>query len=117
MIREGSVTQESDDVEKRRRNVNDALFVIKRLNKLINEQPNCGWLLRMRSDLTIAVLNTTAAYLFPSRKIYMKELRKLHVFPLTSPYPEGTTKWKVFMLNFAPFLTIYIMHMSHEIRN
>lgn len=116
VMREGSITQEGVDVKKRQQNVKDALFVIKRLNKLIDTHPRCTWLLKMRSDLAVSVLNTTADYLYLQRKTNMEALRKLHVFPLTSPYPEKSTKYKTYLINLSPSIALYLFHMLHKKR-
>ena len=67
LIREGSITQEADSIEKRQRNAQDALDVITRLNTLIAKHPDCIWLRKMRSDLATAILNAAANYLYPFR--------------------------------------------------
>lgn len=114
LIREGSITQESDDIEKRQRNVKDALGVIERLNILIHRYPTCSWLLKMRSDLALSVLNTTVAYLYPQRIEYIERLRNLEAFPLTSPYPELSMKGKVWLYNLSPLCMLSIMHMLNK---
>lgn len=115
--REGSITQEGNDVEKRRRNVNDALFVIQRLNELIADYPKCTWLHRLRSDMVLAVLNTTACYLYSQRRFYVAELRRLDVFPILPPSQKRTVKNKVRLINISPRIMIDLLHWQFKIRN
>lgn len=117
LIREGSITQEADSIEKRKRNTQDALDVIAGVNQLIAEHPDCIWLKKMRSDLAIAILNASAHYLYPLRSGYIDELRRLKVFPLTAPYSECATKFKVWLYNLSPRVVISIKHMLHRIRH
>lgn len=116
LIREGSITQEANNVSKRVQNAHDALDVIARLNTLINTYPRCIWLLRMRSDIAMSIINTTAVYLYTQCMQYLNALQKLNVFPLTAPYPEVKTRCKVWMINFSPRTALFIKYLlkSHS---
>ncbi len=111
LIREGSITQDADNIEKKRRNVEDTLDVITRLNKLIEDFSGCIWLTKMRSDLSIAVLDSIAKYLYPQRDEYIRQLCNLDVFPLIAPYYERSIKCKVQLYNISPRLMISLMHL------
>lgn len=114
--RDGSITQEGEDIEKRERNVKDALYVINQLNELIKENPGCEWLFRMRSDLTLVILGVVATYLYNQRAKYLNDLQKLGVFPLKAPYSEISVRSKVWLSNLSPRLAINIMHILNSVR-
>ena len=117
LIRKGSITQDADNIEKKRRNVEDALHVTARLNQLIVEYSNCIWLQKMRSDLSIAVLDSLAKYLYTHRDEYIRRLRNLNVFPLVAPYGEMSLKCKVNLYNLSPQMMIGLMHQYIRTRH
>lgn len=111
LIREGSITQDTDNIEKKKRNVEDTLHVISRLNQLIVKHPDCIWLQKMRSDLSIAVLDSIAKYLYTQRSEYICQLRNLGVFPLVAPYGEMSLQCKVILYNLSSQLMIGLMRL------
>lgn len=109
--REGSITQEKDDVTKRHRNVNDALIVIERLKPLYDSNPNCYWIYNMVSFTTMAILNTVSRYFYKQRTDYIKKLQKIGVFPLSVDDIGGSYMFKARLCNFSPYVGITYLHI------
>ena len=112
LIHDGSITQEAGNIEKRERNVLDAIYVIEQYNQLVKAYVNCLWLISMRSSLVISVLNTVSECLYEKRKEYLKRLYALSVFPLRCDVRNNTLIRKVRLCNISPRLYLLIMHLK-----
>ena len=82
LVRQGSITQAQGNKDKLRKNVNDFLFVIESLSKLMIKHPGCQWLRRMISSMTAGVLTRVAISFYDERKEYIRRLQELNVFPV-----------------------------------
>ena len=104
--REGSITQEKDDVVKRHRNVHDALIVIERLKPLYDSNPNCYWIYNMISLTALNILNTVSCFFYGQRAEYIQRLQKLGVFPMTTSDLGGSYQFKARLCNMSPYIGI-----------
>lgn len=114
LIRQGSITQETNDIDKRRRNVQDTFYIIERYNKLIEEYPKCHWLREMRSSMAFAILNTVTRFMYDQRRKYIHELRILNAFPLTMKCHSVSLRIKILLCNISPLLLTYILHIQNN---
>ncbi|MBR4560852.1 MAG: glycosyltransferase [Bacteroidales bacterium] len=116
LIRQGSITQEANDLSKRECNVNDALYVIEQLNKLETKYSGCHWLKEMRSSMALAILHTVAKYLYPQRKTYINQLKVLRVFPISLKNKSVSFSCKINLCNFSPWLMVFVLHILSGLR-
>lgn len=113
LMREGSISHSPKNMEVKRRNIEDLLFVIQRYNSYISQYPNCYWLRNMQSRLVVAVVANVAQYFYSERKEYIKRLRQFQMFPLSIANQGKTYVRKARMINFSPRLTIFLLHLKN----
>ncbi len=82
LIRQGSITQTQGSSDKRRRNIEDELYVLSNYKTYCEQYPNCQWFRKMQSSMAAGVLTTVACTFYDERKGYINRLRELNVFPL-----------------------------------
>lgn len=112
--REGSITQEKDDVAKRQRNVNDALIVIGRLKPQYKTNPNCYWINNMISITALAILNTISRYFYSQRTDYIRRLQEIGVFPLSSADLGGSYQFKARLCNISPYIGVFYLYVINK---
>lgn len=112
--REGSITQENDDLKKRYRNVNDALIVIEHLKNHFTSHPQCRWIYNMISITTIAILNTVSVYFYNQRKHYILRLQQLEVFPLSLADLGGSYQFKARLCNISPCIGVFYLYVINK---
>ena len=107
--RTGSITQPKDP-EKREKIIRDKILLIRGFQKQSMLVRDPKWFTWMTAFTTITVLNALASLPSKKRQIYIKELKSLHIFPLSSEKEHGSHKLKIMLANFSP--TLYCKLMS-----
>ena len=113
LMREGSISHSLKNIEVKRRNIDDMLFVIRRYNSYILQYPGCYWLRNMQSRLVVAVVANVAKYLYKERDGYIQKLRALDVFPLSIANQGKTDVRKARIINISPRLAIFLLYLKN----
>lgn len=113
LMREGSISHSPKNIDVKRRNIDDMLFIIQRYNSYILQYPNCYWLRNMRSRLVVTVVANVSQYFYTERKEYIKRLRQLQVFPLSIANQGKSYIRKARLINFSPRLAIFLLHLKN----
>ena len=107
--RTGSITLPTDPI-KREKVLKDKIRLIrgfKEQSKLVKDPI---WFTWMMSSTAMGVLGMLAKMPFAERKLYLQELKSLHIFPLyTKKEKMLSHKIKTIMANISPSLYCYIM--------
>lgn len=114
--RSGSITQTQGDIIKIRKNLEDRMTVITNLTILSKRYPDCNWLLRMRSNMVAGTLMTVAQEFFLERKVYIKRLLKLRVFPLVITDQNMTYVRRAKLINImGPNIYCVLMYLRKNV--
>lgn len=108
--REGSITLSQKDINKMRKQLNDKLALIGKLNMLGNSVANRRWFDGMISGLVINVVGIIAQYFYKERKEYIKQIKHFGVLPLKNINVAPRAVKKLKLINLSIHLATWILH-------
>lgn len=111
-VRQGSITQTQGHKEKIRKNIEDSMTIISRYQRYREQYPNCQWLCRMQSSMSVGTITSIARELFEDRYEYISRFHELRVFPAIIAEDQGRTyRHRALLINlFGIELYCRIMH-------
>ena len=110
--REGSITLSQKDITKMRKQLNDKLALIGKLNTLGNSLACRRWFDGMISGLVINVVGIIAKYFYADRKDYIKQIKSLGVLPLKNINVAPHAVKKLKLINFSIDLATWLLHIK-----
>ena len=110
--REGSITLSQKDLAKIRKQLDDKIAILGRLNKWGNAVPDRRWFDGMISGLVINLVGIIASMFYSERKLYIKQIKALNILPITTYHIAPLAQRKVKLINFSIKLTIIVLHIS-----
>ena len=110
--REGSITLSQKDITKQRKQLQDKMGLLERLNKWGNQVVDRRWFDSMISSLTVNIVGIIASTFYGERKEYMQQIRALNILPITSYHIAPRAQKKVKMINLSINLAIWVLHMK-----
>lgn len=108
--REGSITLSQKDINKMRKQLNDKLALIGKLNMLGNSVANRRWFDGMISGLVINVVGIIASTFYDERKQYIKQIKHFGVLPLKNINVAPRAVKKLKLINLSIHLATWILH-------
>lgn len=111
LLRKGSITQ-SIDIDKQRKVLEDKLFLIEDLKSQHSQHPSIRWFDGMIANTVIGLLSTVARCFYADRHDYIRRLRQLRVFPLSSYMLTPAARRKRLLINLSPRLFCCAMRAS-----
>ena len=108
--REGSITLSQKDINKMRKQLNDKLALIGKLNILGNSVANRRWFDGMISGLVINVVGIIASMFYDERKQYIKQIQEFGVLPLKNINVAPRAVRKLKLINLSINLATWILH-------
>lgn len=108
--REGSITLSQKDFYKMRKQLNDKLALIGKLNMLGNSVANRRWFDGMISGLVINVVGIIAQYFYKERKDYIKQIKSLEVLPIKNINVAPRAVKKLKLINLSIHLATWILN-------
>ena len=108
--REGSITLSQKDINKMRKQLNDKLAFIGKLNMLGNSVANRRWFDGMISGLVINVVGIIAQYFYKERKEYIKQIKSLEVLPIKNINVASRAVKKLKLINLSIKLAVWVLH-------
>ena len=108
--REGSITLSQKDVKKMRKQLQDKLALIGKLNILGNRVANRRWFDGMISGLVINVVGIIAQYFYKERKEYIKQIKSYGVLPIKNINVAPRAVKKLKLVNFSITLAVWVLH-------
>ena len=108
--REGSITLSQKDIKKMRKQLNDKLALIGKLNMLGNSVANRRWFDGMISGLVINVVGIIAQYFYNERKDYIKQIKSLEVLPIKNINVAPRAVKKLKLINLSIHLATWILN-------
>ena len=110
--REGSITLSQHDIAKQRKQLNDKMGLLERLNKWGNQVTDRRWFDGMISGLVINVVGMIASTFFSERKEYIRQIKALDVLPLTTYHISPRAQRKVKLINWSIDLAVLLLHIK-----
>ncbi len=107
--REGSITLSQKDIAKMRKQLNDKLNILAKLNKLGNTVSDRRWFDGMISGLVINVVGIIASMFYSERKLYIKQIKALGVLPIKNINIPPRAVKKLKLINISPALAILLI--------
>ena len=108
--REGSITLSQKDIKKMRKQLQDKLTLIGKLNLLGNRVANRRWFDGMISGLVINVVGIIAQYFYKERQEYIKQIKSLKVLPIKNINVAPRAVKKLKLVNLSIKLAVWILH-------
>ena len=109
--REGSITLSQYDIAKQRKQLNDKMFILGRLNNWGNNIPDRRWFDSMISGLVINIVGMLSSIFYSERKQYIKQIKELDILPITTYHIAPRAQRKVKLINFSINLMVITKHI------
>lgn len=110
--REGSITLSQKDISKMRKQLQDKLSLICKLNTLGNSVANRRWFDGMISGLVINVVGIIAQHFYSDRKEYIKQIKSFGVLPLKNINVAPRAVKKLKLINLSINFAVWLLHIK-----
>lgn len=112
LFRYNSITRNSD-LGKKRKSVGDKIGLIESLKRQKNEVTDKRWFMGMIAQTVISVLIDVSCHFYHDRNQYIRILRRLKVFPLSSYHATDSALKKIRIANMSPELLCFFLHFKN----
>ena len=109
--REGSITLSQKDIAKQRKQLNDKLNILAKLNKLGNMVSDRRWFDSMISGMLVNIVGIIASTFYKERNEYIKQIKALNILPITTYHIAPRAQKKVKIINMSLRLAVMILHV------
>ena len=110
--REGSITLSQKDTAKMRKQLNDKIELLGKLNKWGNTVSDRRWFDGMISGLVINVVGIIASTFYRERKQYIKQIKALNILPITTYHIAPRAQRKVKLINLSINLALWLLRIK-----
>lgn len=110
--REGSITLSQKDINKMRKQLQDKMGLLERLNKWGNQVADRRWFDSMISSLVVNIVGIIASTFYGERKEYIRQIKALDILPITTYHIAPRAQRKVRLINLSINLAIWVLHMK-----
>ena len=112
--REGSITLSQKDIDKMRKQLQDKLALIGKLNSLGNTIAHRHWFDGMINGLVINVVGIIAQHFYSERKDYIKQIKSFGVLPLKNINVAPRAVKKLKLINISPALAVLMLRLREK---
>lgn len=109
--REGSITLSQKDITKMRKQLDDKIAILGRLNEWGKTVADRRWFDGMISGMVINNIGIIASSFYPERKQYIKQIKALGVLPLKNINIPPRAVKKLKLINISPALAILLLRL------
>lgn len=110
--REGSITLSQKDISKMRKQLNDKIEILGKLNKWGHSVSNRKWFDGMISSLVVSIMGIIAHTFYNERKEYIQQIKAMYIFPLSTYHIGPRVQRKVKLINVSIDLAVWILHFK-----
>jgi glycosyltransferase involved in cell wall biosynthesis len=110
--REGSITLSQNSQTKMRKQLDDKIAILGRLNDWGNNVSDRRWFDGMISGLVINVVGIIAQHFYSERKDYIKQIKSLGVLPLKNINVAPRAVKKLKLINISPALAVLMLRLK-----
>lgn len=115
--REGSITLSQKDIAKQRKQLQDKMGLLERLNQWGNQVSDRRWFDSMISSLVVNIVGMLAGPFYAERIEYIKRIKTLGILPITTNRIAPRAKRKVRLINFSVELSIKLIRLYFLLKN
>jgi len=109
--REGSITLSQKDTAKMRKQLQDKLNILSKLNEWGKNVSDRRWFDSMISGMVVDVVGILASTFYSERKEYIRQIKALDILPITTYHIAPRAQRKVRLINFSINFTIFTLHI------
>ena len=109
--REGSITLSQKDINKMRKQLQDKMGLLERLNKWGNQVADRRWFDSMISGMLVNIVGIIASNFYGERKEYIRLIKALDILPITTYHIAPRAQRKVRLINMSLRLAVMILHV------
>jgi glycosyltransferase involved in cell wall biosynthesis len=108
--REGSITLSQKDIKKQRKQLQDKMGLLERLNQWGNAVTDRRWFDSMISSLVVNMVGMLAGPFYAERREYIKQIKALGILPITTDRIAPRAKRKVTLINWSIDIATWMLH-------
>jgi glycosyltransferase involved in cell wall biosynthesis len=112
--REGSITLSQKDIAKQRKQLQDKMGLLDRLNQWGNQVSDRHWFDSMISSLVVNIVGMLAGPFYAERREHIKQIKALGILPITTDRIAPRAERKVRMINLSLRLAIELLHVKNQ---
>ncbi len=109
LMRVGSITKSTSE-EKKKRLLNDELFLIDALKKQMTAVEDKRWFEGMIAQMVVTLVGFVSKNYYANRKMYLRELLSKKIFPLSVYQSTPAARRKIRLANLSVGLLCFILH-------
>ncbi len=109
LMRVGSITKSTNE-EKKKKLLNDELFLIDALKKQMTGVEDKRWFEGMIAQIALAIVGIVSKNFYANRKWYLRELLSKKIFPLSVYQSTPGARRKIRLANLSVGLLCFILH-------
>lgn len=112
--REGSITLSQKDTAKMRKQLQDKLNILSKLNEWGKSVSDRRWFDSMISGMVINVVGILASSFYSERNEYIRQIKALDILPITTYHIAPRAQRKVKLINMSLPLAVMILHIRDK---
>lgn len=111
--RQNSITRNSD-IDRKRKSIEDKLLLIETLKDLKNIIKRSPWFDGMIAQIVLSILSEVSHFFYNNKKHYIRCLKELQVFPLSSYHATASASKKIWLANLSPNLLCVVNRFTQD---
>lgn len=110
--REGSITLSQKDIAKQRKQLQDKMDLLRKLNDWGNKVEDRRWFDGMISSLVVNIVGIIASTFYNERKEYIQQIKTLQILPITTYHIAPRAQRKVKLINFSIDIAVWLLKQA-----
>lgn len=107
--REGSITLSQKDIAKQRKQLQDKMALLERLNRWGNAVADRRWFDSMISSLVVNMIGIIASTFYAEHRLHIQRIKSLNILPITTYHIAPRAQRKVKLINWSIDLAVWIL--------
>ena len=113
--REGSITLSQKDTIKMRKQLNDKMHLLHKLNEWGNQVENRRWFDSMISSLVVNIVGILASTFYCERKEYLQQIKAIDILPISTYHIAPRAQRKVKLINLSIDLAVWVSRLKAKV--
>lgn len=113
--REGSITLSQKDTTKMRKQLNDKIHLLHKLNEWGNPVADRRWFDSMISSLVVNIVGMLASTFYSERGEYIRQIKALGILPITTYHIAPRALRKVQIINLSIDLAVWVLRLKAKV--
>ena len=113
--REGSITLSQKDITKMRKQLNDKVHLLHKLNEWGNPVADRRWFDSMISSLVVNIAGMLVSTFYSERREYIRQIKELGILPITTYHIAPRALRKVQLINLSIDLAVWVLRLKAKV--